>query len=105
MFKNCLATLSTLIVTLALASPLAAQSSDRAMPMRTPDGQPHISGIFTFRTITPFQRPSQFAGRENLSVSNSLSGRHWPLNQIPAVGNPTHVVKLSPVHRVSAGDA
>ena len=73
MFKNCFATLSTLIVTLALASPLAAQSSDRAMPMRTPDGQPHISGIFTFRTITPFQRPSQFAGREHLSAEEAAA--------------------------------
>ena len=34
--------------------------------MKTPDGQPDVSGVFTFRTITPFQRPEQFAGLETL---------------------------------------
>ena len=40
-----------------------AQSGERTMPMRTPDGQPDVSGIFTFRTLTPMQRPRQFEGR------------------------------------------
>ena len=30
----------------------------------------------------------------NLSVSNSLSGRHWELDQVPAVGDPTDIVQL-----------
>jgi len=46
--------------------PVTAQSADDTMPMRTPDGQPHVSGIFTFRTVTPFQRPEQFKGQETL---------------------------------------
>ena len=61
------------VVTIAAASlvapPAVAQSSDDAapsMPMRTPDGQPDISGIFTFRTLTPLQRPSALAERETL---------------------------------------
>jgi hypothetical protein len=29
-----------------------------------------------------------------LSVSNSLSGCHWELDQVPAVGDPAHVVQL-----------
>ena len=29
-----------------------------------------------------------------LSVSNSLSGRHWELDQVPAVGDPTDIVQL-----------
>ena len=29
-----------------------------------------------------------------LSVSNSLSGRHWELDQVPAVGDPTDMVQL-----------
>ena len=36
--------------------------------MRTLDGQPDVSGTFTFRTLTPFQRPQQFEGRETLSA-------------------------------------
>ena len=30
----------------------------------------------------------------SLSVSNSLSGRHWELDQVPAVGDPTDIVQL-----------
>jgi hypothetical protein len=30
--------------------------------------------------------------RHEVSVSNSSSGRHWELDQVPAVGDPTHVV-------------
>ena len=46
----------------------------------------------------------QGAGSEHLSVSNSLSGRHWELDQVPAVGDPTHIVQLGTGHRVSAGE-
>ena len=49
-----------------LVQPIDAQTDSRTMPMRTPDGQPHVSGVFTFRTITPFERPAQFADRETL---------------------------------------
>lgn len=74
MRKKSLVALPALVGVLALvplAVPVAAQSSDRTMPMQTSDGQPHISGIFTFRTITPFQRPEQFADRENLSLEEA----------------------------------
>ena len=43
-------------------------------------------------------------GRKRMSVSNSLSGRHWELDQVPAVGDPTHIVQLGTGHRVSAGE-
>jgi hypothetical protein len=62
-----LAAIVTAAVVLTLVpQPATAQSGERT-PMRTPDGQPDVSGIFTFRTITPFQRPGQFADRETLS--------------------------------------
>ena len=50
-----------------------AQAGGRAMPMWTPDGQPDVSGIFTFRTLTPFQRPEQFADRETLSPEDAAA--------------------------------
>jgi hypothetical protein len=40
----------------------------------------------------------------DLSVSDSLLGRLWELDQIPAVGDPTHIVELGAGHRVSAAD-
>ena len=39
-----------------------------------------------------------------LSVSNSLSGRHWELNQVPAVGDPTNIVQFGMGHHVSANE-
>ena len=72
MFKSCLASFFAVAVMLALGVPSAvAQSTDRTMPMRTVDGQPHVSGVFTFRTLTPLQRPTQFEGQENLTAEEA----------------------------------
>jgi len=57
-------------VTLA-PQPVMAQSAGGGMPMRTPDGQPVISGVFTFRTLTPLQRPTQFEGKETLTAAEA----------------------------------
>jgi len=59
--------LSALVLAFATLAPLPVAAQDNAVAqMRTPDGQPDISGIFTFRTLTPFQRPSQFEDVETL---------------------------------------
>ena len=69
MMKQGLATFLMLTIAFVLVPQSAmAQSGDRTMPMRTPDGQPDVSGIFTFRTLTPLQRPQQFEGRETLTA-------------------------------------
>ena len=68
-----LAPLTTALALIALASsPVAAQPTD-AEPMRTPDGQPDISGIFTFRTLTPLQRPLELEGRESLTAEEAAA--------------------------------
>ena len=41
--------------------------------MRTPDGQPHISGTFTFRTLTPLERPAALADQERLSLEEAAA--------------------------------
>ena len=53
-----------LVVTLA---PVRADAQNDA-PMRRPDGQPDISGMFTFRTLTPFARPEAFEDQETLTA-------------------------------------
>ena len=73
MLRKRFAAFFMLPVALALVPPAAAQSDDRAMPMRTPDGQPDVSGTFTFRTLTPFQRPAQFEGRERLPLEEAAA--------------------------------
>ena len=74
MTRIVLAAFVTAAVVLTLVPQSAtAQSGERTMPMRTPDGQPDVSGIFTFRTLTPFQRPGQFADQETLSPEDAAA--------------------------------
>ena len=66
MTRNTLGAFCTPILLLALAAPAAWAQADGRMPLRTPDGQPDVSGIFTFRTLTPLERPERFDGVETL---------------------------------------
>ena len=43
--------------------------------------------------------------RNNLSVSNSSSGRRWKLDHAPAVGDPTHMVEFGTGRRAFAREA
>ena len=74
MSRRAFAAACTLIVALALAAPaVLAQPGERTMPMRTPDGQPDVSGMFTFRTLTPLERPQQFDGVERLGAEEAAA--------------------------------
>ena len=42
-------------------------------PPRTPEGVPDLQGVFTFRTITPMQRPAQLEGRVTLSADEAAA--------------------------------
>ena len=37
----------------------------------TPPRVHHVSGVFTFRPLTPLQRPTQFAGKETLTAEEA----------------------------------
>jgi len=37
------------------------------VPLRTPDGQPDLQGIWTNGTLTPLERPAELAGKEFLT--------------------------------------
>ena len=39
-----------------------------------------------------------------VSVSNSLSGGDWQLDEVPAVGDPAHVAQIGKCLRVSTGE-
>ena len=62
-----------LSIVLVAPVPAAAQPDAPGMPMRTADGQPDISGIFTFRTLTPLERPAALADRETLSAEEAAA--------------------------------
>ena len=73
MKTRCVAGLFVFALILGVGAPVLAQSDDPTMPMRRPHGDPDISGIFTFRTLTPLQRPEQFSDRETLDAETAAA--------------------------------
>ena len=73
---------SSLASALILSLPAAAQSDGGSAPLHTTDGQPDISGVWDFRTVTPLERPEEFADQEFLTeeeVAAYAALRRWPL--------------------------
>ena len=68
-----------------------AAAKARAIP-RTPDGRPDMQGIWDFRTITPLERPAQFAGKEVLTAEEvaALEQRtaETRVDRAPRAGDP-----------------
>ncbi|SVB96516.1 uncharacterized protein METZ01_LOCUS249370, partial [marine metagenome] len=63
-------TLTAFILAAVITPGAHAQSFDPGS-MKTPDGQPDISGTFTFRTLTPFQRPQALADKVALDTEEA----------------------------------
>ena len=69
-----------LAVLAVTAGPALAQSDADPAPLRTPHGDPDIEGVFTFRTLTPLQRPvidegasAALKGRETLTEEEAAA--------------------------------
>ncbi len=78
MHHRCHIALATVFALACLVPGVAAgqvETEPRAgwTPPRTPEGVPDLQGVFTFRTITPMQRPSQLEGRVTLSVEEAAA--------------------------------
>ena len=61
------------IAILCLTADFAVGQAIDAAPLRTPDGQPDLQGIWTFRTITPLQRPNALEGKEVLTPEEAAT--------------------------------
>ena len=83
MRRQSLAFVSMLAVGLALiwVAP-ASLAGQTAAPLRTAWGDPDLQGTFTNKTITPFERPTELAGKESLTVEEAAE-----LEQIRAAEN------------------
>jgi hypothetical protein len=58
---------TSLTFALLMSTAAAAQSDEAGVSLRTADGHPNLSGIWDFRTVTPLERPVEFADQEFLS--------------------------------------
>ena len=69
-FLTSMSVVATVIAVVSLAAlPVAGQAptADTWKPPSTPWGHPDLQGIWTNETITPFERPSELAGKEFLT--------------------------------------
>jgi len=58
---------TTVSLTIALATVAGAQSRNDSATPHTPEGHPDISGVWDFRTVTPLERPEDLADQEFFS--------------------------------------
>ena len=49
------------------AKPSAAKAPKAGNLPRTPDGKPDLEGVWSFATLTPLERPAEFAGKTTLT--------------------------------------
>ena len=77
-----LAKLAAIAASIILAVPGEAQvqkvvktssSAKTWAPRRTPDGQPDLQGVWTNATLTPFERPAEFAGRATITEQEAAA--------------------------------
>jgi hypothetical protein len=69
---------STLVITgsLLVGLPLAAQ--------KTPDGHPDLQGIWNNATLTPMERPAQYAGKATLTAQEAAEFEKQELSSVNA---------------------
>jgi hypothetical protein len=71
--------LAIVIAALLLFSvPVAAQTGEsqaatKVAPTRLPDGRPDLQGIWGFATVTPLQRPKEFADKAVLTAEEKAN--------------------------------
>ena len=76
----------------------AAQATGRTEPSRTERGDPDLRGVFDYSSITPMQRPEEFADQEYLSEEQAASLEQAAVDRDRAATE-------APVQRSVAGDA
>jgi len=68
-----------LAVAVAMAAPLSAQS-----PPRARDGHPDLQGIWNFSSLTPLERPAEFADKPVLTDAEAAEFERQTLDRIDA---------------------
>src|SRR5689334_20776956 len=64
------------------AMPGAGQTARKYTVPRTPDGQPDFQGVWATATLTPLERPAEFAGKEFLTEQEAAEYERRTLQQV-----------------------
>ena len=72
----------TILALLPAALPLSAQKA--WTPPRTPDGKPDLQGIWNNATLTPLERPAQYAGKATLNEREAAAFEKEELSSVNA---------------------
>jgi hypothetical protein len=98
MRDRCVTTISlaVAIVIVAIGSTSVAGQGERAAvkrsALRTADGHPDLQGVWDFRTVTPLQRPDEYAGKAVLTDQEAVEfERKYARNQDDRENTPTTV--------------
>jgi hypothetical protein len=65
--------LSAALMAASLGAQTKTQTKTASGTTRTPDGHPDLQGIWTNATLTPLERPAQFAGKATLSDAEATA--------------------------------
>jgi hypothetical protein len=60
----------------------ALVQAQRWNPPKTPDGQPDLQGVWAIATLTPLERPAEFAGKEFLSEKEAAEYERRTLDEV-----------------------
>src|SRR5438477_2951940 len=76
-----------------LAQTAGPHTALKAAPGRSPDARPDLQGTWSFATVTPLQRPKEFAGKEVLTPEEAAkleeaAVRDQFVDRPPPPGNP-----------------
>ena len=58
------------------------KASQKTWTLRTPDGQPDFQGVWSTATLTPLERPPEFAGKEFLTEQEAAEYERQTLAQV-----------------------
>ncbi len=67
---------------LVLLAPISLPGAEHWSPPRTPDGQPDLQGVWINATLTPLERPSEFAGKPFLTEQEAADYVTRTLQQV-----------------------
>jgi hypothetical protein len=77
------AALVSAVIFFATSSPAAEPTAAKSwLAPRTPDGQPDLQGVWTNSTLTPLERPAEFAGKPVLSEQEAADYVKQVLQQV-----------------------